>query len=136
MNEYIIYHNPRCSKSRQALQLLRDAGIEPTIVEYLKTPLVKGQLRNISQLLGLRPKEFVRKAREKGVNVYTEMILGLPEETVESWKTGLCELLDAGQDSIDIWFCQVFGNTELNLNREKYRKSYKIYTSSIEGYVR
>ena len=61
MNEYIIYHNPRCSKSRQALQLLRDAGIEPTIVEYLKTPLVKGQLRNISQLLGLRPKDFVRK---------------------------------------------------------------------------
>ena len=61
MNEYIIYHNPRCSKSRQTLQLLRDAGIEPTIVEYLKTPLVKGQLRNISQLLGLRPKDFVRK---------------------------------------------------------------------------
>ena len=62
MNEYIIYHNPRCSKSRQTLQLLRDAGIEPTIVEYLKTPLVKGQLRNISQLLGLRPKDFVRKS--------------------------------------------------------------------------
>ena len=61
MNEYIIYHNPRCSKSRQALQLLRDAGIEPTIVEYLKTPLAKDQLRNISQLLGLRPKDFVRK---------------------------------------------------------------------------
>ena len=67
-----------------------------------------------------KAKEFVRKAREKGVNVYTEMILGLPEETVESWKDGLCDLLDAGQDSIDIWFCQVFGNTELNLNREKY----------------
>ena len=61
MNEYIIYHNPRCSKSRQTLQLLRDAGIEPTIVEYLKTPLAKDQLRNISQLLGLRPKDFVRK---------------------------------------------------------------------------
>ena len=61
MNEYIIYHNPRCSKSRQALQLLRDAGIEPTIVEYLKTPLVKEELRNISHLLGLRPKDFVRK---------------------------------------------------------------------------
>ena len=61
MNEYIIYHNPRCSKSRQALQILRDAGIEPTIVEYLKTPLAKDQLRNISQLLGLRPKDFVRK---------------------------------------------------------------------------
>ena len=61
MNEYIIYHNPRCSKSRQALQLLRDAGIEPTIIEYLKTPLEKEQLRNISLLLGLRPKDFVRK---------------------------------------------------------------------------
>ena len=61
MKEFIIYHNPRCSKSRQALQLLRDAGIEPTIIEYLKTPLTKEDLRNISQLLGLRPKDFVRK---------------------------------------------------------------------------
>ena len=61
MKEFIIYHNPRCSKSRQALQLLRDAGIEPTIIEYLKTPLAKEQLKNISQLLGLRPKDFVRK---------------------------------------------------------------------------
>ena len=61
MKEFIIYHNPRCSKSRQALQLLRDAGIEPTIIEYLKTPLAKEDLRNISQLLGLRPKDFVRK---------------------------------------------------------------------------
>ena len=62
MKEFIIYHNPRCSKSRQTLQLLREEGIEPTIVEYLKTPLTKEQLRNISQLLGLRPKDFVRKS--------------------------------------------------------------------------
>ena len=61
MREFTIYHNPRCSKSRQALQLLRGAGIEPTIIEYLKTPLAKEDLRNISQLLGLRPKDFVRK---------------------------------------------------------------------------
>ena len=61
MREFTIYHNPRCSKSRQALQLLRDIGIEPTIVEYLKRPLVKEELMNISQLLGLRPKDFVRK---------------------------------------------------------------------------
>ena len=61
MKEYIIYHNPRCRKSRQTLQLLRNAGIEPTIVEYLKTPLAKEQIRNISQLLGARPKDFVRK---------------------------------------------------------------------------
>ena len=61
MKEFIIYHNPRCSKSRQALQLLREVGIEPTIVEYLKTSLEKDVLKNISQLLGLRPKDFVRK---------------------------------------------------------------------------
>ena len=61
MKEFIIYHNPRCSKSRQALQLLREAGIEPNIIEYLKTPLEKDVLKNISQLLGLRPKYFVRK---------------------------------------------------------------------------
>ena len=61
MKEFIIYHNPRCSKSRQTLQLLREEGIEPTIVEYLKTPLAKEELKNISQLLGLRPKDFVRK---------------------------------------------------------------------------
>ncbi len=41
--------------------MLREAGIEPTIVEYLKTSLEKDVLKNISQLLGLRPKDFVRK---------------------------------------------------------------------------
>ena len=61
MKEFIIYHNPRCSKSRQTLQLLREAGIEPIIVEYLKRPLRKEELKKISQLLGLRPKDFVRK---------------------------------------------------------------------------
>ncbi len=61
MKEFIIYHNPRCSKSRQVLQLLREAGIEPTIVEYLKRPLRKEELKKISQLLDLRPKDFVRK---------------------------------------------------------------------------
>ena len=64
MKEYIIYHNPRCSKSRQTLQLLRVAGIEPTIIEYLKTPPKKDELKNISKLLGLRPKEFVRKTEK------------------------------------------------------------------------
>ena len=64
MKEFIIYHNPRCSKSRQALQLLREAGIEPTIIEYLKTPLEKDVLKNISQLLDLRPKDFVRKTEK------------------------------------------------------------------------
>ena len=61
IREFTIYHNPRCSKSRQALQILRDRGIEPSIVEYLKTPLQKDELKKISTSLGFRPKEFVRK---------------------------------------------------------------------------
>ena len=61
MKEFTIYHNPRCSKSRQTLQILRDRGIEPSIVEYVKTPLQKDQLKKISTSLGFRPKEFVRK---------------------------------------------------------------------------
>ena len=71
MREFTIYHNPRCSKSRQTLQILRDKGIEPSIVEYLKTPLKKEELKKISTSLGLRPKEFVRKNesdfRDKGL---------------------------------------------------------------------
>ena len=61
MREFTIYHNPRCSKSRQTLQILRDRGIEPNIVEYLKIPLQKDELKKISTSLGLRPKEFTRK---------------------------------------------------------------------------
>ena len=61
MNDLTIYHNPRCSKSRQALQLIKDNGIKPTIVEYLKTPLDKFDIENISRLLNKRPKDFVRK---------------------------------------------------------------------------
>ncbi|RMH20384.1 MAG: arsenate reductase (glutaredoxin) [Gammaproteobacteria bacterium] len=56
-----IYHNPRCSKSRQTLQLLRDRGIEPTIIEYLKTPPDAKQLRAILNMLGLSPRELMRK---------------------------------------------------------------------------
>ncbi len=47
-----IYHNPRCSKSRNSLALLTDAGVEPVIVEYLKTPPDAQQIRALAALLG------------------------------------------------------------------------------------
>lgn len=56
-----IYHNPRCSKSRQTLQLLRERGIEPEIVEYLKTPPSAETLRDLLQGLGMRPRDLMRK---------------------------------------------------------------------------
>ena len=62
MNDLTIYHNPRCSKSRQTLQIIKDHGIQPIVVEYLKVPLRESELENISRLLNKRPKDFVRKS--------------------------------------------------------------------------
>jgi len=56
----VIYHNPRCSKSRQTLQLLRDNGIEPTIVEYLKEPPSAATIKELIQLLGIEPHALLR----------------------------------------------------------------------------
>jgi arsenate reductase len=55
-----IYHNPRCSKSRETLQLLRDAGIEPRVVEYLKTPPTAAELDAICRKLDIEPQALVR----------------------------------------------------------------------------
>ena len=61
MDTCIIYHNPRWGKSRSALQLLRDSNIEPLIIEYIKDPPSIEELHRISNLLGLNPKEWIRK---------------------------------------------------------------------------
>ena len=60
MKNIKIYHNPRCSKSRKTLQIIRDHGIEPEVIEYLKTPPTESEIKKISNLLGLDPKRFVR----------------------------------------------------------------------------
>jgi len=56
-----IYHNPRCSKSRAALKLLRDKGVEPEIVEYLKTPPSAKTLGGFLDKLGMEPRQLMRK---------------------------------------------------------------------------
>jgi arsenate reductase len=56
-----IYHNPRCSKSRQTLQLLQEQGVEPAVVEYLKTPPDEKTLGQILDMLGLEPRDLMRK---------------------------------------------------------------------------
>ena len=57
----IIYHNPKCSKSRQTLELLKQNGITPTIIEYLKTPPTAETLNKILAQLGLAPRDLMRK---------------------------------------------------------------------------
>ena len=61
----VIYHNPRCSKSRQTLSLLKDRGVDPQIIEYLQTPPDAEELRRILDLLGLRPRDLMRKKEAK-----------------------------------------------------------------------
>ena len=56
-----LYHNPRCRKSREALELLRDKNLEVNVVEYLKEPLSKEELANVIQLLGIHPADLIRK---------------------------------------------------------------------------
>lgn len=56
----IIYHNPRCSKSRETLALLQSRKISPTVIEYLQQPPTKTQLKNILKLLKLSPREIMR----------------------------------------------------------------------------
>ncbi|MGD9000529.1 MAG: arsenate reductase (glutaredoxin) [Granulosicoccaceae bacterium] len=55
-----IYHNPRCSKSRQTLELLGEAGVQTDVVEYLKTPPSREELQAILGMLGLRPRDLMR----------------------------------------------------------------------------
>ena len=61
MSEYSIYHNPRCSKSRQTLQLLTDNGVEPELVLYLDTPPSAAQLKQLLSKLGISARELLRK---------------------------------------------------------------------------
>lgn len=76
MKNVTIYHNPRCSTSRNTLALLKEEGIEPTIVEYLKAPLDKEGILNILKQSGLSAKALIRTKEE------LFKILGLDGENV------------------------------------------------------
>lgn len=69
MSDVIIYHNPRCTKSRQTLELLREKGVEPVVVEYLKTPPSPADLTAILAKLGRGPRHITRakEAAEAGI---------------------------------------------------------------------
>ena len=64
MSNYTIYHNPRCSKSRNTLALLEQNGIEPTVVLYLETPPDQAQIQALLAKLGLSAAELVRRGED------------------------------------------------------------------------
>lgn len=81
MTQYTYYHNPRCSKSRQALTILNEHGIQPTIINYLETPPSKILLQTILTQLGISARQLLRKGEEQ----YKQLKLddeSLSEETL------------------------------------------------------
>lgn len=77
MNSVTIYHNPRCSKSRQTLELLQDKGIEPEIVLYLDNPPDSATLQSLTQMLGVTAREIIRTSESE----YNE--LGLDDDNLD-----------------------------------------------------
>lgn len=75
MSDWTIYHNPRCSKSRQTLQLLEENGIDPAVVLYLETPPTRAQLITLLKQLKLSPRKLLRKGEDE----YKALNLGNPE---------------------------------------------------------
>lgn len=71
-----IYHNPRCSKSRQTLQILQDKAVETDVIEYLKEPPSRETLEQVLAYLGVEPRDIMRKNE----SVYKE--LNLSDETL------------------------------------------------------
>jgi arsenate reductase len=64
MSSFTIYHNPKCTKSRAALALLQEHGIEPKVIEYLQTPPTAAELKAIVAKLGIAPEQLVRKGED------------------------------------------------------------------------
>ena len=74
MTDIVIYHNPNCGTSRNALAMIRNAGIEPHVVEYLKTPPSRALLEQLIERAGIAPRDLLR---EKGTP-YADLGLGDP----------------------------------------------------------
>ncbi|MDP3562573.1 MAG: arsenate reductase family protein [Legionellaceae bacterium] len=75
MNPFILYHNPRCSKSRQTLEILQSHGVTPIIIEYLKSPLNLEQINQLRSHFDL--KDFVRNSEP----VFKKLYLTLADES-------------------------------------------------------
>ena len=70
-----IYHNPACGTSRTVMAMLREKGIEPEVIEYLRTPPSRSEMQNLLKALGMRPREILRR---KG-SLFDDLGLGNPD---------------------------------------------------------
>ncbi|RUO22214.1 arsenate reductase (glutaredoxin) [Aliidiomarina iranensis] len=83
MAAYTIYHNPRCSKSRETLKLLEEKGIQPHIVEYLKTPPSAATVLALSKGLGLPVADFLRHKEDEYKALHLKGFTGTDEALAE-----------------------------------------------------
>lgn len=81
-----FYHNPRCGKSRNALTILKEKGIEPQVIEYLKNPPSKAELTAIIKKLGIAPFDLIRK----GESIFKENYKG-KNLSDEAWIDAMVE---------------------------------------------
>lgn len=82
-----IYHNPACGTSRNTLALIRNAGVEPTVIEYLETPPTRSVLKDLIARAGLTVREAIR---QKGTP-YADLGLNDPELTDDHLIEAMCE---------------------------------------------
>ncbi|MFV0456214.1 MAG: arsenate reductase (glutaredoxin) [Pseudomonas sp.] len=75
MTELTLYHNPRCSKSRSALELLEGRGLAPTIIRYLETPPTAAELQDVLNKLGIAPRQLLRTGEDE----YKQLNLADPD---------------------------------------------------------
>ena len=80
----ILYHNPRCSKSRQTLDLLQQKGIEPEIVEYLQKPPDAATLAEILQQLGIAPRDLIRTGEDE-YKLASDNLANLSDTELMDW---------------------------------------------------
>ena len=85
-DETIIYHNPNCGTSRKVLGMLRDAGMQPKVIEYLKTPPTRQEMQSLLRRMNKTPRDILRR---KGT-LFDELGLGDPAKSDD-------DLLDALQ---------------------------------------
>lgn len=86
-DEITIYHNPRCSKSRETLALLRNQGIEPTVIQYLQNPPDATILKQLLKALKISPRELLRNKEDE----YKTLKLADPTLTDEELIAAMCQ---------------------------------------------
>lgn len=116
--------------------------IAQALAPYTKSVTLSMQSMNSDTLTAIKRsnmkindlRDHIALSQKYDVATYTELILGMPEETKESWKTGLTDLLEAGQrNQIDVFFTLVLKNSELD--QADYKRRYRLKSITVENYM-